>query len=120
MAGFALDDNGDLLIENGEIQMAHGKHLTMQTIQTVWLTKKNEWFFDLDEGVERDLIIGQKNVDEDTVIAILQDGLDQISDTLVIDYLQCSFDKVVRKLHVDVTVKDEETGETIEITDVWG
>lgn len=120
MKGFALGDNKDVLIEHGEIQMVNGKYLTMQTIQTAWLTKKGEWFFDQDEGIERDLILGKKQVDEDTVRTILVDGLNQVDKNLVISDLQCNFDKQTRKLYVDVKVNNSQTGETLEIKDVWG
>ena len=59
MKGFALDKQGDLLIENGEIQMVHGADLTRQTIRCVLGTKKGEWFFDRAEGIDHDSIIGK-------------------------------------------------------------
>ena len=34
MKGFALNEQGDVLIQNGDIQMAHGAELTRQTIKT--------------------------------------------------------------------------------------
>lgn len=59
MKGFALTENGDLLIENGEIQMAHGTDLTMQTIKSTFGTKKGEWFLDWEQGIDYDSIFGK-------------------------------------------------------------
>ena len=104
-----------MLIENGEIQMVHGKYLTMQMIESIWLTKKGEWFLNWDEGIDRDLIMGKKQVDEDTVRIILQDGLSQISENLVIDALSVSYEKADRKLFVSCVVRDKETNETMTV-----
>ena len=58
--GFALDDKGDLIIENGDIQMAHGAELTKQTINTVLGTQKGEWFLNWEEGINHNEILGKK------------------------------------------------------------
>ena len=58
--GFALDDKGDLIIENGDIQMAHGAELTKQTIKTVLGTQKGEWFLNWEEGINYNEILGKK------------------------------------------------------------
>lgn len=58
--GFALDDKGDLIIENGDIQMVHGAELTKQTIKTVLGTQKGEWFLNWEEGINYNEILGKK------------------------------------------------------------
>ena len=60
MKGFALDESGDVIIENGVVQMVHDAELTLQTIRSVLGTKKGEWFANLDEGVGYDNILGKK------------------------------------------------------------
>lgn len=116
MQGFMLDDaTGDVVIESNKIQMVHGKQLTMQKIQSVWLTKKGEWFFDLEEGIDRDLILGKKQVDAEMVRLVLQEGLSQVDENLTIDEITCNFDKDTRKLYVSCVVRDKKTSETIEI-----
>ena len=44
MKGFALDSNGDLLIENNEISLVVGDSLLQQKVQTVLRTNLREWF----------------------------------------------------------------------------
>lgn len=58
--GFALAENGDLLIENGAIQMVHGAELTKQTIKTVLGTQKGEWFLNWEEGINHNEILGKR------------------------------------------------------------
>ena len=60
MKGFALNNKGDVLIENKEIQLVHGTELTMQTIKSVLGTQKGEWFLNSDEGIDRNEILGKK------------------------------------------------------------
>ena len=60
MKGFMLDEQGDIVIESGAIQMVHDAELTMQTIRSVLGTQKGEWFLNLDEGINHDAILGKK------------------------------------------------------------
>lgn len=62
MKGFALDEHGDVVIQNGEIQMVYGANLTAQTVKSVLSTQKGEWFLDANEGINRDNILGKKAV----------------------------------------------------------
>ncbi len=57
--GFKLNE-GDLVMENGEIAQIEGDDLTVQTIQQVLSTNKGEWLFNTDEGIEFDNIFGKK------------------------------------------------------------
>ena len=63
MKGFELS-NGDVVIENGEIQMVSGAELTRQTVETVLGTNKGEWFFNADEGITFSNILGKKGLKE--------------------------------------------------------
>ena len=60
MKGFKLNENGDVVIENGVIQMAHGTELTKQTIKSVLGTQKGEWFLNWEEGINHNAILGKK------------------------------------------------------------
>lgn len=60
MKGFALNEQGDLSIENGAIQMVHGAELTKQTIKTVLGTQKGEWFLNWEEGINHNEILGKR------------------------------------------------------------
>ena len=58
MQGFKLE-NGDILIEKGEIQMTSGADLLRQTVETVLNTNKGEWWLDVDEGITYSNILGK-------------------------------------------------------------
>ena len=60
MQGLMLDEHGDVVIQNGVVQMVHGSEVTRQTIKTVLGTQKGEWFLNWDEGINHDNILGKK------------------------------------------------------------
>ena len=60
MKGFKLNEHGDVVIENGVIQMAHGTELTKQTTKSVLGTQKGEWFLNWEEGINHNAILGKK------------------------------------------------------------
>lgn len=66
MKGFALDKEGDVLIENNEIQMVNGVDLTTQTVKTILSTQKGEWAFNQDEGINLKNILGKQSGDPKT------------------------------------------------------
>lgn len=58
MQGFKLN-NGDVVIENGVIQMTSGGDLLRQTVETVLNTNKGEWWLNPDEGINFSNILGK-------------------------------------------------------------
>lgn len=63
MQGFKLN-NGDVVIENGEIQMTSGADLLRQTVETVLNTNKGEWWLNTDEGITFSNILGKHTIDQ--------------------------------------------------------
>lgn len=61
MKGLKLLD-GDLSIENNEIEIIEGSELIRQTIQSVLSTNKGEWLFDENEGIDFGNILGKHQV----------------------------------------------------------
>ena len=115
MKGFALNERGDVLIENGVVQMVHGDDLTKQTIKTVLDTQKGEWFLNWDEGINHNEILGKRSVEDDVIKAEMQDGVSQVDENLVVSDLETDFDSRTRKLQIHFTAANRETAENIEI-----
>lgn len=116
MKSFAIDENGDVIIENNEIQMAEGNELLRQTVQSNIATQKGEWFLDWEQGVERSNIIG-KGVTEETVQAEIEDALQQVDDTLNITEFDYSTNG--RKSKVKFKAATEENDKEIEVSGEW-
>ena len=62
MKGFKLNENGDVVIANDEIELISDDELTQQTIKTVLNTNKGEWFANKDEGINFRAILGKATV----------------------------------------------------------
>ena len=61
----------------------------------------------------------QNIVDDETVKAVMQDGISQVDENLIIDGFECAFENDKRKLRVHCSVKNKKTEETIEIDNVF-
>ena len=94
MQGFALDSNGDIVIQKNKIVMVKDKDLTLQTIRTILSTNKNEWFLNTDEGIDLSKIF-VKNPDYDTIKGEVATGLSQIDEDLLIKGFDYSLSKFV-------------------------
>lgn len=118
MKGFMLNDSGDLVIKNGEIQMVTDNELTVQTVQFVLNTNKGEYFFDFDEGINFKNILGVKEIDESVLKSEIMSALSQVDTSLELDTMDLSFDTSTRKLHVKFTAKTN-NGEVVEVSNKW-
>ncbi len=112
MKGFALDQNGDVLIENSQISMVNGGSLIQQKVRSVLRTNLGEWFFDWDEGIDFSNILG-KGINEELVRYEIERGLAQVDSTFTITEFAYRADHVGRKSVVQFkaqTQNGEEVG----------
>lgn len=112
MKGFALDDNGDVIIQNNKNKIIQDTELIRQNIKTILSTNNNEWFLNTNEGINFNNILGKKKDDEIIKNEILQ-GIRQVDDTFVLESFNCDFDKKARKLKINFTARNSK-GVTIE------
>lgn len=106
MKGFALDANGDVLIENGVISIVVGDSLLQQKVMTVLRTNLKEWFFDWGQGIDFDNLLG-KGTSADLARYEIERGLAQVDSTFVITEFSYEMDKAARK----ATIKFEAVNE---------
>lgn len=83
MNGFALDENGDVLIENNQISIVTGNELLRQKVLTVLKTNLREWFFDWEQGVDFENLLG-KNANEELARYEIERGLRQVDSTFTL------------------------------------
>lgn len=114
MKGFALNSDGDVLIENNEITMVYAEDLIRQTVETVLGTNKGEWSLNIEEGITFSNILG-KQQDEDVIKNEIYQGLLQVDDTFEITNFSCEFDRVKRKLIISF-IATNAAGRTIDTT----
>lgn len=108
MKGFALDENGDVVLSR-DIQLVKGEELLRQTVETLLHTNKKEWPFNPNSGIPLSSIL-TKNPDIDVVRAEIQNALTQVDSTLVMT----SFEHRVqgRTLFISFTAQNQQ-GQTV-------
>lgn len=104
MQGFALDHNGDVVIQKNKIVMISDKALTLQTVRSIIGTNKGEWFLNTDEGINFDNLHG-KNPDYDAIKGEIAQGLSQVNEDLMLKSFDCSLDEN-RKLDINFEASD--------------
>ncbi|MGI6014372.1 MAG: DUF2634 domain-containing protein [Oscillospiraceae bacterium] len=110
MKGFAMDETGDVVIANNEIMMVTGSELMRQQVQNVLRTNLEEWFLDLDEGIDYHNIIG-KGITEELIRYEIERGLTQVDSTFAITEFACNIDNTKRKATVDFQAVTDTGGE---------
>ncbi len=117
MKTFALDENGDLLIEKNNIVLTCDKNLLIQKIKTVIQTTKRESFFNLNEGISRKLLTGKPKAGQDfEEIARNEiiDALSQVDESLQLTAFSYDFNSKTRT--AVITFSAQSDTETLELT----
>ncbi len=112
MKDFMLDENGELVITNGKIQLVSDNDLKAQQIRQVLRTHLGEWKYDTEEGIDRYVMFTKKpnyELVEDTV----KSGLLQVDESLRITKFECS-EKENRELEIRFSATNE-SGEEFSI-----
>lgn len=99
MKGFALDENGDLMIENGQISTVSASELLKQKVWAVLHTNLREWFFDWDQGIDFRNILG-KGTNAELARFEVERGLAQVDDSLEITEFSYTEDRSKRKAKI--------------------
>lgn len=112
MKGFAMDANGDVLIENNEISIVVGDSLLQQRVLSILRTNLGEWFFDWQQGVDFSNLLG-KSTNEELARYEIERGLAQVDETFVITEFSYDVDASARRAKVTFkaqTQSGEEVG----------
>lgn len=112
MYGFKLTANGDVSINDGQIETVDGVDLEGQTIKTVIGTNKGEWPFNLNEGVDFRQILG-KGVTEDMARSQITSGVHQVNGNRNIENFNYTVDQ--RSAVIDFTAREQD-GSNIALT----
>lgn len=111
MKGFALDDKGDVLIENGVISIVVGDSLLQQKVMTVLRTNLREWFFDWGQGIDFSNLLG-KGTSEELARYEVERGLAQVDSTFVITEFAYTLDRPARKATINFKAQND-SGENV-------
>ena len=105
MKDFMLDENGELVIENGKIQLVEDKELTAQKTRQVLRTHIGEWKYDPEEGIDR-YVMFTKKPNYDLVEDNVKSGLLQVDESMRITRFVCT-EKENRELEIRFSATNE-------------
>ena len=118
MKGFAIDENGDVLIENNQISIVVGDSLLQQKVWTVLHTNLKEWFFDWEQGIDFKNLLG-KGVGAELARYEIERGLAQVDSTFVITEFAYTVDEANRKATISFRAQTG-NGEEVGGEYTWG
>lgn len=118
MKSFAVDENGDVLIENNEISLVVGDSLIQQKVWSVLGTNLKEWFFDWSQGIDFNNLLGKDKTEEMARFEI-ERGLAQVDETFTITEFKYEVDKAQRKAKITFKAQNE-SGENVGGDYSWG
>ena len=116
--GLKIDHSGDLVVENGALQLVDGDELLRQKVTAVLSTNVNEWFLNWKEGIRFRNILGKHKDKEDLIRNEITQGLLQIDSSFSIDFFSLSADEQKRKATVRLKASNS-GGNTIEVVKEW-
>ena len=117
MKGFAIDENGDVLIENNEISIVVGDSLLQQKVWSVLRTNLKEWFFDWSQGIDFNNLLG-KGKNEELARYEIERGLAQVDETFTITDFKYEVDTMQRKAKVTFKAQNS-SGEEVGGDYIW-
>lgn len=116
MQGFALNENGDIILQNRDkntvfpngwrIQLIEGDNLIAQKISIVLGINKGEWFWNSDLGIDFDYLIG-KGITDDMIRSQIELGIHQVDEGMYITEFNVDVDKSTRIASVTFTAKSD-------------
>lgn len=83
MKSFLLDDTGDVVIKDGNIQMVSNKDLKVQTMRQVIGTNLGEWFLNKSEGMDFSVLF-TKIPNETLIQEAILSAIKQVDESLMI------------------------------------
>lgn len=106
----ALDDDGDLSVSGGDLQLVSGADAIVQAVRIRLQFFRGEWFLDVDAGVPyfQDVLV--KNPDPNVLQAVFRAAILETPGISELTALSIDFDRTNRRLSVSYRA-DTDVGE---------
>lgn len=98
---FKIDTGGDVVLANNNIELIYGRDIYVQAFRQILLTRRTEYFLNLNEGLRFEVFLGRKELDEDEAVEALREAATQIEDFVKFTRIEFNFDRLERTLYID-------------------
>jgi phage baseplate assembly protein W len=112
MDGFKIDENGDVIVNDTDIELTNNNELIAQTVRQILKTNLGEWWLNEDEGIDLYSMLC-KNPNYDQIEDNVKNALLQVDNTFELLTFEHTYNN--RKLTINFTARNE-NGEEIEVT----
>lgn len=107
MKSFKLDVDGDVIVTPDGVAMVYDDWLIAQSVKTVLLSNKGEWWLNRRYGIDMYSMLGQKPR-KDVVRENVRDGLRRIDPSFLLERCEIAFDQTTRCMHVEFEASNGE------------
>ena len=99
---FELTMSGDVVIRENNLALIEGREVFVQAFRQILSTRLGEYFLNLEEGLDFDVFLGQKELDEELAMNALQQASMQIQDFVKFESISYDYDRITRKLKIEL------------------
>lgn len=112
MKGFAIDQYGDVIIENNDVRLAYDTGLLIQKIRQVLSTNRGEWWLDPKEGIPVQKVL-KKNPNPALIRDYVRSAIAQVDKSL--EMTRCDTAAEGRTLKISFSVSGDSSTGTVEM-----
>ena len=117
MKALAIDENGDLFMDQGQLQEVSGVEEIRQRFRQLLRTNKGEWFLNPEEGLDY-LAFWTKTPDEEAIRMTIEEVAAQVEEIERLEGVRIDFDERERTLTISF-VAILTTGEEFELEEMF-
>lgn len=108
--------NGDIVFEENNIALASGMDIQVQALRQILSTRLGEYFLNTEEGLDFEVFLGKKEIDEDEMMEALQSAAEQVDGFIEFTQITYEYNEEKRNLKFWlVALFADETSEEIEM-----
>lgn len=97
---FAVSPSGDVIFEENNIKMIEGREIYVQCFRQLFRTRLGEYFLNTEEGLDYEVFLGVKEIDEEAVMTALQEVGEQVQDFVRYDNVDYDYNRQQRLLRI--------------------
>lgn len=98
---FELSLLGDVILEDSNIKMIEDRDIYIQCFRQLFRTRMGEYFLNIDEGLDFEIFLGQREIGDEDVMRALQEVGEQVEDFVKYDNVDYTYDRARRTLYIN-------------------
>lgn len=114
MKGFAIDEYGDVIIEQNDVKLVYDTELLIQKIRQVLSTNRGEWWMDPKEGIPVQKVL-KKNPNQAMIRDYVRNAIAQVDESLEMTQCDITAEGRVLKIRFEISGADGSAATEMEV-----